>query len=71
VKQDALLTLLFNSASEYVIRKDWNWVEHINSWSMLMMLICQGKTKYHKENHISLADTKKEVGLEVNTEKTN
>jgi hypothetical protein len=24
VKQDALLTLLFNSASEYVIRKDWN-----------------------------------------------
>jgi hypothetical protein len=32
---DALLPLLFNSALEYAIRKEWNWMEHFNSWSML------------------------------------
>jgi len=35
---DALLSLLISFTLEYGIRKDWTWMEHISSWSVLMML---------------------------------
>jgi hypothetical protein len=36
--------LLFNFDLEYAKRKDWHWMEHISSWSMLTMLIYWAKT---------------------------
>jgi len=36
---ESLSPLLFKLASEYAIRKDRKWMEHIGSWSVLMMLI--------------------------------
>jgi hypothetical protein len=42
--------VLLKFALEYVIRKNWNWMEHISSWSMLEMLIhILGETKFSKE----------------------
>jgi len=41
---DVLSSLLFNFALEYAIRKVQEWMEHICSWSVLMMLICWVKT---------------------------
>jgi hypothetical protein len=45
MKRDAVSPLLFNFASECAITKigeikmDWNRIEHISSWFVLMMLI--------------------------------
>jgi hypothetical protein len=59
VKQEtALLPLILNFVSEcairkvHTIRRDWNRMEYINSWSMLMMLICQAETKTPKRNTV-------------------
>jgi len=30
---DALSPMPFYFALEYAVRKDWNWMEHISSWS--------------------------------------
>jgi hypothetical protein len=32
--------LFLNLAVQYAIRKDWNWMEDISSWSMLMLIHC-------------------------------
>jgi len=36
---EALLSLFSNFALEYAIRKDWNQLEHISSWSVVTILI--------------------------------
>jgi hypothetical protein len=41
---DALSPLLFSSGRSKKIWKVWNCMEHISSWSMLTMLICQAET---------------------------
>jgi hypothetical protein len=47
---DKICLMLFKFALEYTItrskktRKDWNWMEHIGSWSILMMIIYWVKT---------------------------
>jgi hypothetical protein len=38
-------------------------------WSILMMFIYWGKTKYHEEKQRVQTDASKEVGLEVHTER--
>jgi hypothetical protein len=43
-QEDALTQLLFNCTLEYAIRKNWNSMEHISSWSMLVTLISWAKT---------------------------
>jgi len=41
---------IFNFTLEYPVRKteenrkDWNWMKHISSWSMLAMLTCRAST---------------------------
>jgi hypothetical protein len=42
---------------------------HISFWSTLMTLMYWVK-QYHKENTEALLNASKEIGLEVNTEKT-
>jgi hypothetical protein len=50
------------------IRKDWNCMENISSWSMLMILI--GKNINTIKNKEALLEANRGVGLEANTEKT-
>jgi hypothetical protein len=40
-------------------------MEHISSWSMLMMLVCWMENK-----HIALLQARRKVCLEVNSDKT-
>jgi len=35
------------------ISKYWNLMKHISSWPMLIILICWGEHKYHKQKHRS------------------
>jgi hypothetical protein len=51
------------------IRKNWNLMEHISFWSVLTMLICWIKTHIMKKTE-ALLEASREVGLEINAEKT-
>jgi hypothetical protein len=71
---DALSPLLLNFALKYTIRKvnvmrDWNWMEHITFWSVLIMLIYWKKTNSVKKNTECLLDASKKVVLKVNTQR--
>jgi hypothetical protein len=56
---------------EYAIRKEYNQMEHISFWSVLMMLIYwEKRINTIKKNTEALLDASGEVGLEVNIEKT-
>jgi hypothetical protein len=47
-------------------RINWNWMEHISFWLMLLMLLCWGKTYVPQAKLIAVLYTG-EVGVEVNT----
>jgi hypothetical protein len=61
--------LLFNFTLEYAIRKEG--MEHISSWSMLTMLIrILGENINTINKNKDQLETNKEIGPEVNREKT-
>jgi hypothetical protein len=63
---DALSPLLFNFALEYAIKVQESQVSY---WYMLMILICW-VTDVIKENKETLLEASRDVGLEINAEKT-
>jgi hypothetical protein len=50
-------------------RKDWNLIEHISSWFMLMIIYLGENINTTNEEREALLEARSEVGLEVNTEK--
>jgi hypothetical protein len=51
------------------IKYDWDWMEHMSSWSPLTTLIYWVKTQI-PWNTEAVLEVSKEVGLEGNTERT-
>jgi hypothetical protein len=66
-------TFLQNMVSERskTIRKDWYWMKHISSWSLLTLLIYWVKTiNTTKKNAEARSEAGREVCVEANTERT-
>jgi hypothetical protein len=76
LKLPALSPLIFNFALEYAIRKvQENEVGlelngHISYWSMLMIYLLGGSINTIKENPETLLEASRDIGLEINAEKT-
>jgi hypothetical protein len=76
-QRDALLPLLFNFALKYAIRMVWENQVGLKSYGTQQLLICADDVNLlgdnidtTKKNTQTLIDESREVGLEVNTEKT-
>jgi hypothetical protein len=78
LKQEDLSPLLFNFALEYAIRKvqenqvalKWDETHHLLSYADDVNLLGDNTDKVKKKTG-TLTDASKEIGLEINVEKTN